>query len=607
MGQREQAALAAIRWEKLRVLQSHYVNFRTFLHDAMAELGFSVTDIQADIADYLEFGPSYKMVQAQRGQAKSTITAIYAVWRLIHAPNLRVLILSAGGDLASDIARLCIRLIESMEELECLRPDKNAGDQTSNEGYDIHHSLKGIDKSASLACIGITGNLQGKRADLLIADDIESSKNSQTALMRERLMHLTKDFTSINQSGDIIYLGTPQSIDSIYGSLPARGFAVRIWTGRYPSPAQRIKFGGYLAPFIVKRLEADPSLGTGGGTTGLDGQPIDPLIMSEEKLVKKELDQGRSYFLLQHMLMTDLADEDKYPLKLRNAIFMALSYTHASTAMVWMPAAQNLITLPMESGIAGTEIFTAQIMGAEVQAYESKILFVDPAGGGANGDETGWAVIAFLAGYIYVLGAGGIKGGYDDTLMEMLARAAINYKVDSVVIEPNFGHGAMRNVFLPVLRRELAKPENVGLQIGVEDSEYAVGRKEQRICDTLEPVINNHKLIFNQDILISDVKSVNQYPMDKRKVFQLLFQVAHITRDVGSLLKDDRVDALSGGVRYYASRLARDADLEAQKRAAQAELEWMKNPTGRPDDRLRQARRMPPAITRMTNLFTKRR
>lgn len=607
MGQREQAALAAIRWEKLRVLQSHYVNFRTFLHDAMAELGFSVTDIQADIADYLEFGPSYKMIQAQRGQAKSTITAIYAVWRLIHAPNLRVLILSAGGDLASDIARLCIRLIESMDVLECLRPDKNAGDQTSNEGYDIHHSLKGIDKSASLACIGITGNLQGKRADILIADDIESTKNSQTALMRERLMHLTKDFTSINRDGDIIYLGTPQSIDSIYGSLPARGFAVRIWTGRYPSAAQRIKFGGYLAPIITKRLEADPSLGTGGGPTGLDGKPIDPAMMSEEALVKKEIDQGRSYFLLQHMLMTDLADEDKYPLKLRNAVFMSLSYTHANTSMVWMPAPQNLITLPIESGIAGTELFTAQLMGTEIMPYESKILFVDPAGGGANGDETGWAVLAFLAGYIYVLGAGGIKGGYGDDLMTLLATTAIGYKVDEVVIEPNFGHGAMKNVFLPVLRRELAKPENAGIQIGVSDSEYAQGRKEQRICDTLEPVINNHKLIFNQDIVLSDVKSVSQYPMDKRKVFQLLFQIAHITRDVGSLLKDDRVDALSGGVRYFADRLARDADLEAKKRAAKEELEWMKNPTGRPDDRLRSPKRLPPAIARMGSLFNKRR
>jgi hypothetical protein len=607
MAQRESAALAEIRWEKLRVLQSHYVNFRTFLHDAMEELGFSVTEIQADIADYLEFGPSYKMVQAQRGQAKSTITAIYAVWRLIHAPNLRVLILSAGGDLASDIARLCIRLIESMEVLECLRPDKNAGDQTANDGYDIHHSLKGIDKSASLACIGITGNLQGKRADLLIADDIESSKNSQTALMRERLMHLTRDFTSINREGDIIYLGTPQSIDSIYSSLPARGFAVRIWTGRYPSPAQRIKFGGYLAPIIAKRLDADPSLGTGGGTTGLDGKPIDPRIMSEEALVKKELDQGRSYFLLQHMLMTDLADEDKYPLKLRNAIFMPLSYTHASTAMVWMPAAQNLITLPMESGIAGTEVFSGQLMGdAAIMPYEAKIMFVDPAGGGANGDETGWAVLGFLAGYIYVLAAGGVKGGYDDAMMLQLANTAIMCKVDSVVIEPNFGHGAMKNVFLPVLRRQLALPENVGIQIGVEDSEYAQGRKEQRICDVLEPVINNHKLVFNQDLLQADVKSVSHYPMDKRKVYQLLFQIAHITRDVGSLLKDDRVDGLAGGVRYFADRLARDADLEAQRRAEKAELDWMKNPTGRPD-RQHERSRLPPAITRLANKLTKRR
>ena len=40
--------------------------------------------------------------------------------------------------------------------------------------------LKGVDRSPSVACIGITGQLPGKRADLLIADDIESPKNAGT-------------------------------------------------------------------------------------------------------------------------------------------------------------------------------------------------------------------------------------------------------------------------------------------------------------------------------------------------------------------------------------------------------------------------------------------
>lgn len=597
MAQRESRALAEIRWGKLRLLQEHYQHFIPFLHDAMELLGFSVTEIQDDIAEFLEFGPSYKMVEAQRGQAKSTITAIYAVWRLIHNPALRVLILSAGGDLATDIARLCIRVIESMDILECMRPDMNAGDQTSTAGYDIHHSLKGIDKSASISCIGVTGNLQGKRADLLIADDIESAKNSQTALMRERLMHLTRDFTSINQNGDIVYLGTPQSIDSIYGSLPSRGFTIRIWPGRYPSPEQRIKFGAFLAPLIAKRLDADPSLGTGGGPTGKDGKPTDPILMGEAALSKKEIDQGRSYFLLQHMLMTDLSDEDKYPLKLKNALFMPLSMTHAHTSLVWMPSPAQLMPVPSESAIHGTELYRPIVGSDEILPYESKIMFIDPAGGGANGDETAWVVAAFLAGYVFVLGAGAVKGGYEEPVLRELAKTAVAYNVDMVLVEPNLGHGAFKNVLLPVLRKEC---QEAGVVIGAEDSEYVTGKKEQRICDTLEPILGKHRLVFNSDLLEADVKSVQRYPMDKRKPFQLFFQIAHITRTPGSLLKDDRVDGLYGAVRFYADKLARDADAEAEKRAAAEYVDWMKNPTGRPGA-ARVSRGLPPSVQRLMN------
>ena len=178
---RESQAEAAIRRKKLAILRSHYPHFATFMRDIMKVLGFTPTWMQYDIANYMQFGPSLTMVQAQRGEAKSTIAAIYAVFCLIHDPSHRVLIVSAGGTQANEIATLVQRIILTVPSLECLRPDKNSGDRTSIEAFDVHHSLKGIDKSPSVACIGVTGNLPGKRADLLIADDVESNKNSRTA------------------------------------------------------------------------------------------------------------------------------------------------------------------------------------------------------------------------------------------------------------------------------------------------------------------------------------------------------------------------------------------------------------------------------------------
>ncbi len=315
MKSREGPEAAARRWEKLDLLRAAYPTFTPFLEDGMDELGFTATEIQKEIGAWMEFGPQYLMVQAQRGQAKTTVAALFAIWSLIHQPTMRVLIVSAAGKQASDISTLIVRLIMNMDVLECMRPDKLAGDKTSVEAFDIHHSLKGLDKSDSIGCFGIDSNIQGLRADLLIPDDVESGKNSATATQRAKLMHITKDFTSINSTGRIIWLGTPQTMDSIYNSLPARGVAIRIWPGRYPNEKQRQFYAGNLAPSIARKLSEKPSLATGGGLLGDQGMPIDPMIMPEDQLQKKETDQGTPYFQLQHMLNTTLSDAMRFPLK----------------------------------------------------------------------------------------------------------------------------------------------------------------------------------------------------------------------------------------------------------------------------------------------------
>lgn len=254
------------RWEQLDVLKEEYPEFQPFLIDCMEDLmGFTCTDIQVDIGMYLEQGPQYLMVQAQRSQAKSSIVAIFAVWCLIHDPKYRILVLSAGSDVALEIANWVIQIIMNWEILECIRPDRQHGDRASAKAFDIHWQLKGAEKSPSVACIGITANMQGRRADLLIADDIESTKNGLTEIQRAQLQERSRDFTSICQNGRIAYLGTPQTTESIYNALPGRGYTVRIWPGRYPTPDQLSNYGDHLAPLIRRRLENDSSLQRGGG------------------------------------------------------------------------------------------------------------------------------------------------------------------------------------------------------------------------------------------------------------------------------------------------------------------------------------------------------
>ena len=192
----------ASRWADVEALRLHYALFEDFLYDCMTELmGFQCSELQIDIGRFLQSDVKYGMIQAQRSQAKSTIVAMFAVWQLIHDCKHRVLIVSAGSEVAAEIANWVIQIIMNWDHLECLRPDRQHGDRASSKAFDINWQLKGPEKSPSVACIGITANMQGRRADLLIPDDIESSKNGTTEVQRAALEHLSKDFTSICQKG----------------------------------------------------------------------------------------------------------------------------------------------------------------------------------------------------------------------------------------------------------------------------------------------------------------------------------------------------------------------------------------------------------------------
>lgn len=540
-----------VRKEQLRTLQKYYKNFNLFLSDVMVELGFTVSKVQADIAKFMAEGPQYLMVQAQRSQAKTTIAAAFCVWQLIHDPTHRILIISAGGAQATDIATLIIRIIMHMDVLEFMRPDKSKGDRVSVEKFDIHYALRKLDKSASVSCCGITANLQGRRADLLLADDVESQKNSLTALMREQLLAKTLDFTSINQSGRILYLGTPQSSDSIYNGLPGRGYEVRIWPGRFPTKEQLPYYGEHLAPMLTSIMEKHPELMLGGGVNGDQGIPIEPSFLGEAVLQRKERDQGPSWFQLQHMLNTKLMDAERYPLKPDNVLVMNIR-----------PGDELPLELKRGYGFEEFNIHgksyrlaTPHTIGSELAPANGICFYIDPAGGGKGkgthgGDETGWACTALLNSTIYVLGYGGVKGGYDGEQMQELVRLIKKFKPNVVKIEQNFGYGALRAVFLPILRKEYE-------DCSVED-DYVHGQKETRIIDTLEPIIARGSLVVASDAIKSEPASLQAHPDVNRMTYCLWSQMSLITRERDSLVHDDRLDALAGACAHWEQALMVD-------------------------------------------------
>jgi hypothetical protein len=578
---RESAEEADLRRRKLEVIQKHYPHFASFMRDIMRVLGFSPTWLQYDIANYMQFGPALAMVQAQRGEAKTTIASIYAVFCLIHDPSHRILVISAGGTNANETATLIQRIILTVPSLECLRPDKNAGDRTSVEAFDVHHSLKGIDRSPSIACIGVTGNLPGKRADLLIADDVESNKNSRTAANRELLLTITLEFSAIctgkpGTPGRILYLGTPQTGESIYNTLPGRGYDVRIWPGRYPTPAQRDHYGPHLAPSLVQRLDADPSLAFGGGPMGDEGQCTDEMLANEAKHQSELRQRGPSSYQLNYMLNTRLMDLMRFPLKTENLIVIPGGGTRFPLTITRGMSQQHMRV--MQSSGLGFMMMMPHEMSQETAELQGIHMQIDPAGGGANGDETAFAVTGFLNSTVYLLAIGAVPGGYDGEGLLELRRIAVKFKPNIVSIEKNMGYGAFAKVFLPILRED--RGEEKGYK-GELREEFVTGNKESRIIGTLEPVIARGSLVVLESAVEMDDDYTQRYAnTGKRSIYSLFHQIAKLTKQKGCLAHDDRIDALEGSVRNWVSKLALDQNKAIEKQAQQEFQKWINDPTG---------------------------
>jgi len=573
---RESLQDAELRWNKLELLQEHYRDFDTLLTEVIEEfMGFQCTDIQIDIGNFLSKGPSRSMLQAQRGQAKTTVTAIYAVWCLIHDPSTRIMIVSAGGSMAKEISNWIIQIINGMEELECMRPDPSNGDRESVEAFDAHYTLKGPEKSPSVACMGVTSNIQGKRADLLIADDIESKKNSRTDTQRELLRDLTRDFTSICSKGKIVYLGTPQSVDSVYNGLPSRGYLVRVWPGRFPTHDEEENYGNALAPLIKARMDADPSLRTGGGPSGERGKPVDPVLLGEADLSKKEIDQGVAYFQLQHMLDTKLMDAERYPLKPEDLVFMHIPKDRVPMTLNWMASPEYRIHPPADFPIE-TSFYEISGHSDEWADFKGTHMYVDPSGGGKNGDEMAYAVTKFRGGTIYLVDIGGVPGGLSEKNQELIADIAFKWRVNQVDFEDNFGAGTFRQIITPkILKKFKDEPRACAVE-----GKWESGQKELRIIDILEPIIGSQRLVVDTALIKRDWEQCRQYAAEDRGTYSLFFQMARLTRERKCLSHDDRLDALAGSCRHWNDLLSIDKDKELAKVKNDEYRKLMRDPLG---------------------------
>lgn len=530
-------------------------DFRNFLFVCWQHLGLpEPTAIQYDIAFYLQHGPRRKVIEAFRGVGKSWITAAYVLWLLYKNHEERILVVSASSDRAKAFTIFTRRLIEEMPLLQHLKPRKDQRD--SAIAFDIGPAK--AHQAPSVRSVGITGQMTGGRATRIVADDVEVPKNSLTQSMRDKLGNAVKEFDAVlSPKGTVDYLGTPQTEMSLYNVLPSRGYAVRIWSARYPSAAiNQGTYAGKLAPIIQKALEENPEL---PNECHGRGAPVEPTRFDDKDLIERETSYARSGFQMQFMLSTTLSDQDRYPLKLADLVVMPMTGNLAPVAVSWSSGPEEIINDIESVGLEGDRLHRPIFISKEFKKYQGTILSIDPAGRGT--DELAFSVISMLNGWLYLRACTGLQGGYTDANLQKLADVAKFFSATEVYIEDTWGDGMFSKLLAPFLTRTY--PCTIE---GMKSNK----QKELRIIETLEPVMQQHKLVVSQELLKGDQENYNGYSEDKSHQYQLFYQMSRITKDRGSLVKDDRIDAVAMGVFRWKEQMDRDTN-----KAEQAHKDFM--------------------------------
>ena len=518
-------------------------DFRNFTYLVWQHLGLpEPTPIQYDIADYLQSSPKRCIIEAFRGVGKSYITAAYVVHQLLLDPDKKFMVVSASKARADDFSTFTQRIITELPI--CKHLVAKDGQRWSKIAFDVAPAK--ASGSPSVKSVGVTGQLTGSRADVIIADDVEVPNNSMTHMMRERLAESVKEFDAVlKPEGKIIYLGTPQNDMSLYNVLLNRGYEMRVWPARYPTLERSEKaYGGRLAPLLYDTLQNE-----GNAVYGL---PTDAKRFDDEDLLERELSYGRSGFALQFMLDTSLSDANKYPLKLSDLMIMSCDKDTAPEKMVY-GIMKPMSDLP-NVGLSGDKFYAPEDTVGR-NKYTGSVLAIDPSGRGS--DETAYAIVKMLNGFLYVVDAGGIEGGYSSDTLQHLADLAKIHTVNLVLIESNFGDGMFTELLKPYMTKTYP--------CTMEEVRHNT-QKEKRIIDTLEPIMNQHRLVVDPKVIQKDYDSVQNMPPEKGIKYMMTYQLTRITKQRGALAHDDRLDVLAMACQYWVDQMAADADNQIQVR-----------------------------------------
>ncbi len=161
------------------------------------------------------------VLQAFRESGKTQQAIARVLWTLGRNPSARCIVAFAAQAQSLSVCRAVSKYLVQSAELHLVFPHLRPGDTWQPDSGVLTVERPHAIKDPSLLAVGTETNLLGRRADLLICDDLVSYEGGRTPTQREKLVgwFFNTPVGTLTAEARAIVIGTPQHPDDLLGVL----------------------------------------------------------------------------------------------------------------------------------------------------------------------------------------------------------------------------------------------------------------------------------------------------------------------------------------------------------------------------------------------------